>query len=280
VRPDQTLARERRTARPVAFAAFGAVAALIAAIAINQGGTLGGADTDAEILVSYEEDSDTLLLGTILQAVGMVLLVPPLFYLFRAASARSEAVRPSLIGITVAGPLFLAAGAILQWVAFDQAASEFAAPGGGLGIPVGEYAEDLIQERATFDASQGFTFAGTLGLVVAVVYVSLHAMRTGLLTRFWGSLGMALGVSVLFLGFLGLLVYILALGLLIAGWWVGGRPAAWETGTAVPWLRPGEEPGSGEPAPAPGDPATEQAAPAGSETGPAQAPRKRKRRPS
>jgi hypothetical protein len=280
VKPDQTLARERRTARPVAFAAFAAVAAFIAAIAINQGGALGDADTDSEVLISYEENSGTLLLGAILQALGLVLMIPPLFYLFRAASARSEAVRPSLIGVTVAGPLFFAVGAILQWVAFDQAASEFAAPGGGLGVPVGEYAEELIQERSAFDAANGFTFAGTLGLVVAVVYVSLHAMRTGLLTRFWGSLGMALGVSVLFLGFLGLLVYILALGLVIAGWWVGGRPAAWETGTAVPWLRPGEEPGSAEPAAEPGDPAAESTAPTGSETGSAQAPRKRKRRPS
>jgi hypothetical protein len=280
VKSDQTLARERRAARPVAFAAFAAVAAFIAAIAINQGGALADADTDSQLLVSYEEDSDALLLGAIVQAVGMVLVIAPLFYLFQAASARSEAVRPSLIGVTVAGPLFLAVGTILRWVAFDQAAGEFAAPGGGLGIPVGEYAEDLIQERATFDASQGFTFAGTLGLVVAVVYVSLHAMRTGLLTRFWGSLGMALGVSVLFLGFLGLLVYILALGLLIGGWWVGGRPAAWETGTAVPWPRPGEEPGSGEAAPEPGDPAAEPAAPAGSEAGSTPAPQKRKRRRS
>ena len=280
MKPDQTLARERRAARPVALAAFAAVAALIAAIAINQGGALGDADTESQFLVSFEEDSGTQLLGAIVQAVGMVLMIPSLFYLFQAASARSEAVRPSLIGVTVAGPLFLAVGAILQWVAFDQAASEFTTEGGGLGIPVGEYAEDLIQERATFDAAQGFTFAGTLGLVVAVVYVSLHAMRTGLLTRFWGSLGMALGVSVLFLGFLGLLVYILALGLLIAGWWVGERPAAWETGTAVPWQRPGEEPGSGEAAPEPGDPPAEPAAPAGSGAGSAQAPRKRKRRPS
>ena len=53
---------------------------------------------------------------------------------------------------------------------------------------------------------------------------------------------MALGVSLLFLGFIGVLVFILALGLLIVGAWPGGRPAAWEAGRAIPWPKPGEEP--------------------------------------
>lgn len=280
MKPDEIVARERRYARPVALAAFAAVAAFIAAIAANQGGALTDADTDAQFLESFEENSSSLLLSAILQAAGMLLVIAPLFYLFQAASARSPAMRSSLIGVTVAGPLFLAVGSILQWVAFDQAAADFATPGGGLGIPVGEYAENLIQEQPTFDAAQGFTFAGTLGLVVAMAYVSLYAMRAGLLTRFWGSLGMALGVSVLFLGFLGLAFYILALGMLIGGWWPGGRPAAWEAGAAVPWLRPGEEPPTGPPVG--GEPAgPAEPAPAGQEPsgeGPGPPPQKRKRR--
>jgi hypothetical protein len=274
VSPEQVVARERRLARPVAVAAFAAVVAFVVSIVVNQGGTPVGGDSDAQYLADFADDSGNQLLAAILQAVGLLLVIPPLYYLFRAAAARSEAVRPALVGITVAGPLFIAVGAILQWNAYDQAASDFASPGGGLGVPVGEYAEDLIQDQGTYDAAQGFTFAGTLGLVVAIVYTSLHAMRTGLLTRFWGTLGMALGVSVLFLGFFGILVYVLALGLLIAGRWPGGRPPAWEAGKAIPWVRPGEAPAE-QPA---GQGAEPSAAPAAAEAESAPAPQKRKRR--
>lgn len=237
--PESIVARERRFAVPVAIAAFASVAAFIAAILVNSGSDINDSGTDAQFLASFDDNGGTLLLATVLQAAGMLLVIAPLFYLFQAASARSETMRGALVGVTVAGPLFLALGTVLQWVAFDHAASEFASAGGG---GVGVDAEDLIQDQGTFDAAQGFTFAGTLGFVVAAVYTALQAMRAGLLTRFWGTLGMALGVSLLFLGFIGVLVFILALGLLIVGAWPGGRPAAWEAGRAIPWPKPGEEP--------------------------------------
>jgi hypothetical protein len=241
VSPEEVIDRERRRALPTAVATFAGLAMMIVAVAVGTGGGTTG-DTEAQVLAEFPDDRGALLTAAILQAAGITLLVAPLFYLFQAASARSEMMRQALVGITIAGPLFFAASFVLQWVAFDQAASEFATAGGGLGVPVGEYAEDLIQDQATYGASQGFEFAGLLGTVVAVVYTSLHAMRVGLLTRFWGTLGMALGVSLLFLGFLGLLVFFLALGMLIAGWWPGGRPPAWEEGRAIPWPKPGEEP--------------------------------------
>ncbi len=238
---EEVIERERRRALPTAVATFAGLAMMIVAVAVGTGGGTTG-DTEAQVLAEFPDDRGALLTAAILQAAGITLLVAPLFYLFQAASVRSEVMRQALVGITIAGPLFFAASFVLQWVAFDQAASEFATAGGGLGVPVGEYAEDLIQDQATYGASQGFEFAGLLGTVVAVVYTSLHAMRVGLLTRFWGTLGMALGVSLLFLGFLGLLVFFLALGMLIAGLWPGGRPPAWEEGRAIPWPKPGEEP--------------------------------------
>jgi len=286
VTPEAVVARERRLAVPVAVAAFASVVVFIAAIVVNSGSGVNDSGTDSQFLASFDDESGTLLLATILQAAGMLLVIAPLSYLFQAASARSETMRPALIGVTVAGPLFLALGTVLQWVAFDNAASEFASAGGGLGVPVGEYAEGLIQDQGTFDAAQGFTFAGTLGFVVAVVYTALQAMRAGLLTRFWGTLGMALGVSLLFLGFVGVLAFVLALGLLIAGVWPGGRPAAWEAGKAIPWPKAGEEPADEE-AVAPGTPQAEPRAAnppddAESRTAPGErsgsSPRKRKRR--
>jgi hypothetical protein len=235
--------RERARALPTSVATFLALALFIAASGLGAvSATLLNPDLiDSETLRSFDEDRNDLLIGTIMQSAALLLLAMPLFYLFQAASARSETMRHALIGITVAGPLFLAASGIVAWVALDQAASDFATPGGGLGRPVGEYVDDLVQDQAAYGAAQGLGFAGTFGLVVGMVYTSLHAMRVGLLTRFWGSLGMALGVSILFLGVIGLLVFFLAIGLLIAGLWPRGRPLAWEEGEAVPWPAPGQE---------------------------------------
>lgn len=277
--------RERARALPTALATIAGIVLLIAAIAVGQGGIVG--QTTSQILADLPDERDSLLLGAILQAVGMALLAAPLFYLFQAASARSEQMRHALIGITVAGPLFLATAFILQWFAYDAASKDFAEPGAGAGIPVGEFADELLRDQVAFDAFQGLTFAGTLGLVVGVVYTSLHAMRVGLLTRFWGTLGMALGVSLLFLGLLGILIFFVVLALIIAGWWPGGRSPAWEAGTAVPWPTAGQDQEADDPD-RPADPdefagaiegsgtELDESAPQDSSAG--GAPRKRKRR--
>ena len=86
----------------------------------------------------------------------------------------------------------------------------------------------------------GFGLAGQIGFVVAMVYTCLHAMRTGLLTRFWGSLGMALG-AVSFIFFQFALLWFVYLGLLLLGRVPGGRPPAWESGEAEPWPTPAEK---------------------------------------
>ena len=87
----------------------------------------------------------------------------------------------------------------------------------------------------------GFGIAGALGFVISLFYTCLWAMRTGLLSRFWGSLGMALGVATL-LGLLPfLLIWLVYVALLVIGKVPGGRPPAWEAGEAVPWPTPGEK---------------------------------------
>jgi hypothetical protein len=69
---------------------------------------------------------------------------------------------------------------------------------------------------------------------------SLDAMRMGLLTRFMGILGIALGPAfVLQFGSLILPLWLIALAALFVGFWPSGMPPAWETGKATPW--PGAE---------------------------------------
>src|SRR5918996_731406 len=59
--------------------------------------------------------------------------------------ALRESVRSGLVGVVIAGPLFLAALDVLFWLAIDPAATDFVTPGGGAGIPIGEYAENLVE---------------------------------------------------------------------------------------------------------------------------------------
>jgi hypothetical protein len=125
-------------------------------------------------------------------------------------------------------------------------------------------ASNAISEASLTPLVTGLGIAGALGLLVTLFYCCLWGMRTGLLTRFWGSLGMALGI-VIFLGLLPLaLIWFAYFGLLVLGKVPGGRPPAWEAGEAVPWptpgeraaaeLEPGEEAGEGTGSEADGSP--------------------------
>jgi hypothetical protein len=117
----------------------------------------------------------------------------------------------------------------------------------------GEAGDELAQ-RIGDDSRAGqvggsLQFPALLGLIVAVVYVPLQAVRAGLLPRFFGTLGMALGVSIILLppGTLLLALWFGWLGLLFVDKVPGGRPPAWEAGQAIPWPKPGEEPSSAPP---------------------------------
>ena len=103
-------------------------------------------------------------------------------------------------------------------------------------------AENAIGEASLVPLITGLGLAGSLGLVAAFFYTSLWAMRTGLLSRFWGSLGMASGITFL-LGplFLIGLVWLAYFALLAIAKLPGGRPPAWAAGEAVPWPTPGEK---------------------------------------
>jgi hypothetical protein len=102
-------------------------------------------------------------------------------------------------------------------------------------------ATNAIADAPARDAATGFGLGGRLGLAFTLFYTCLWAMRTGLLTRFWGSLGMALGVAALLLLIQFTLIWFLYFALLAAGWIPGGRPPAWAAGEAIPWPSPGEK---------------------------------------
>ncbi len=102
-------------------------------------------------------------------------------------------------------------------------------------------ASNAIRDASLLKMGQFVGLAGGLSLVIGMLYTGLWAMRTGLLTRFWGSLGMAVGFASL-IGFSPLtFLWFLYVGVLLLGVIPGGKPPAWAAGEAVPWPTPGEK---------------------------------------
>jgi hypothetical protein len=209
-------------------------------------------DEYAERIVAFDTSRGEVFASQLLQGIGLLLFAAPLLYLFQAAMYRSTSVRRSLAGLTVIGPVLYAIAMILLYVAYDSAASTFL-DGAPAGVDINQFAEDTLTGTTAYQAFISLQLGAALALVFSVVYTSLQAMRVGLLTRFMGTLGMAVGIGFIIFGPVGPLalgLYILAISLLIAGWWRGPLPPAWTTGEAVPWLKPGEQPPAAEEEPA------------------------------
>jgi hypothetical protein len=225
---------------PVALTTLVAVAlAVVGTVLLAQ--AVGGSNGEAEYLRQVDQNRGEQVTASILQAIGAALLAAPLLYLFRADRARSPKVRGQLIGLVVAAPIFLAVFNVLVGVSALHAATDFVGQAvTGTSDHADKVAEEAINDAPLQALAAGFGIAGRLGFTVAMFYSCLYGLRTGLLTRFWGSLGMALGaVSFLFPQFA--VLWFIYLGLLIAGWVPGGRPPAWPAGEAIPPPSPGEK---------------------------------------
>lgn len=260
----EILAREKKWTLIAGIASVMGVAIILATFSGSAAAVRASAGL-AEELIRVDGDRSGLWIASIGQFIGWALLAVPLVFLFKAAAARSSRVRGGLIGVMIVAPLLLGAGSLLSAGSVLQAATDFQAVDQAtitscvdekIADADGEVSdaerEDFLTECRDDEASEirsstslasietGVGLAGLLGFTISIVYVSLWSMRTGLLSRFWGSLGIALGAVFAFFT-LFTLVWFIYIGLLLAGWVPGGRPPAWRTGEAIPWLRPGEK---------------------------------------
>jgi hypothetical protein len=123
--------------------------------------------------------------------------------------------------------------AVATAIASAHAATEFVAHGNQTWVE----AHALIS-KAWFVIPEVIGYLGAFMVAIALVLVSLAAMRVGLLPRFMGYLGIIAGVLTI-LPFLPIPIveayWLLALAYLMSGRWPSGTPPAWTTGVAVPW---------------------------------------------
>ena len=245
--PEQ-LARERRRGRFAAAAAFGSgIAFAVGAFwyqAINSDAPDG--DRDAAVLRYFERHGGEYLGASLLQALGILLLIVVAVHLYRATKDRNPDQSPVVLAVGVYGPAAFAASTTLRAITLTVLADDFA----GRAVQTERGAEGLL-DTPVLVVGTILGLTGVLALGFWLVKGSLDAMRLGLLTRFMGVLGIALGVA-LVLGF-GLLVmplWLFALGIMFAGYWPRGVPPAWSTGRAEPWQGPGGAPPAEPPVPA------------------------------
>ena len=236
--------REDRLRPWVAAASVLPLLLYIAALTIesSSGVEVGGLAT--ERLRSVDEHSGALLLATIARSLGFALMAVPLVFLFQAVQARTDRVRPMLIGLVVLGPVVLAVQGIIGWAGEADAAAKFIEQSPGVG-DIYSLAQNLRDESGALQTASGLFLPAVLALLFSMIYVPMWAVRTGLVTRFFGTMGMALGASIIFLlqiALLAILVWFLYFGLMLLGRTPAGRPPAWDAGEAIPWPAPGEEP--------------------------------------
>jgi hypothetical protein len=195
-----------------------------------------GGKHDAAVLRYFDRHGGEYLGASILQGLGMLLLVVVAVHLYRAAKDRNPDQAPLVLVTGIYGPIAFAISTLVRAITLSVVADDFA----GRSVQTEQAADDLLNTPVLVVATV-FGLTGVLALGFWLVKGSLDAMRLGLLTRFMGILGIALGPAlVLGFGLYVLPLWLIALGVLFAGYWPRGVPPAWKTGRAEPWQVAGD----------------------------------------
>jgi hypothetical protein len=227
--PDE-LARERRFGRIAAVAAVVSGLALYGGVLWAQLAYSDAPDNKADRLRYFDRHAGEILASAVIQSVGMLLLAVVALHLYRAVKARKPDESVWVLVAGIYGPFGMALITVIQAVALTVIAGDFA---GRASQPLAA-AEDALEDPALL-IPRYVGISAALALAFWLVKGSLDAMRVGLLTRFMGVFGIALGPAfVLQFGSLILPLWLIALGALFSGRWPGGLPPAWESGEASP----------------------------------------------
>ena len=251
---NQVVEQESRQARIILATTILGVIGAMAGLMIQSSGLDPNAEDDAERLVDRADHFSSILVGSILTAVGYVLLGFTVLFLFNAVARRTDRARDSLKPLIIIGPVLLAISGIVTSIGYDSVAQDFVDAGLPLsGDAAVDRAQDLVGDSTVVQIGAFTALAGIAAFAFGIIYSAMWAMRVGLLTRFWGTLGMAFGAAFLLsqflgpIGFLGVLFWMIHVALIANGRWMGGPLPAWETGTAVPWPDPNAPPPEPEP---------------------------------
>jgi hypothetical protein len=177
-----------------------------------------------------------LISGSVLAAVAVGALTLILLLLFAASAFRRPSMwRPARI-LVLAGGVAVALASIAHEVVYAIETHRFA-----VGHDFSRQAVDNALTKGTANELVAYlSLLAGLALVVGMIVVLLNALRTGLVPRWMGVLGMFSGLLILLPNVGATLQLIPAfwmvmMGILLSGRWMGGDPPAWEAGESRPW---------------------------------------------
>lgn len=217
-----------------------------------QGALQGDPSRESQRVPVFEFFNDRIVelsLSAVLPGLGFFALIPALGYMYRATAAREPNIPRAALILGLIGPALLGVRAITSHFGLASEIGGFL-DGGNRSVA----AANDVGDSALVAAGPLMQLIGTLATAFALILISLHAMRAGLLTRFMGILGMISGVALALLPRNPVInFWLIALGLLILARWPGGAPPAWGSGRSEPWpsqqeLREHREQAAAEPA--------------------------------
>jgi hypothetical protein len=177
-----------------------------------------------------------LIAGSVLAAVALGALTLILLLLFDASAFRRPTIwRPARL-LVLGGGVAVALASIAHEVVYAIETHKFA---------VGhDFTRNAVDNALTKGAANQIvaylSLLAGLSLVVGMIVVLLNSLRTGLVPRWMGVLGMFSGLLILLpnVGATLQLIpafWLVMMGILLAGRWMNGDPPAWEAGEARPW---------------------------------------------
>ncbi|MCW3016912.1 MAG: hypothetical protein JWO02_4004 [Solirubrobacterales bacterium] len=233
--PRAVLEQEARRNRPVGAVAIVSVIASFAALAVLVGSTSPGTTDTASKRSLEQADRDAgLLWGAVgLRVLSMVAIALVAAHLVSLIAVREQTPRMMKI-LAVGAPIGIIVAVIASQFALLDAASEFV----GHGAQTDDRAKDLLTNGGAQRITSVATIVTALAFSVWLGWTSLAASRVGLITKFMGYFGVggALASVLVPVAGQGLVIgWFGSIGILLLGWWPGGRGPAWTTGEVGQW---------------------------------------------
>jgi hypothetical protein len=182
----------------------------------------------------YSDHLPEIIGSTVLRAIGLVALGWVLTLLAVAVRARREDFARAAVYVGIVGAVLSALATVLGAIGSAIAVNHFLD-----GPRTVDAAADVSGESLPVTAGI-IGLVGQLALASGLILVSLNAMRTGLIVRFLGILGVILAALLVLqiaapLDIFVQSIWLFVLALVLLGRGPGGLPPAWRTGQAEPW---------------------------------------------
>lgn len=253
---------ERRNGRYVAVVAVIAPLLLLAGF-IYGNNSLGSFARDRSdlFLEAVNRHSGPYVFAGVLFALGTILLIPVFLFLYRAISFRRKELPRIALHLAVIAPLAVGVVGVVRQVEIVNTAHQWVKhPPGPTTAAEKQKLQKITNPKDYATAVDNLTpdkkaekklqqgslkTVAIVGLVANLllagefILLGLNGMRSGILSKFMGILGVIIGglyVIPLF-GDPAIIEFfwLIALALIIADRWPQGRGPAWDSGEAIPW---------------------------------------------